>query len=366
MRADGQSIKALIVFRENGVADNQFVPILCDAIRTAGVNVRYSLKEFWESETMYDIIHFQWPEEVVGWDCQAPDVIPRLKERIDFFRSRGSRFIYTRHNNRPHSTNLIISRAYDIIESESDIVVHMGQYSQTEFMKKYPDSRNTVIPHHIYQYTYKEDISIERARQYLRLPQEAFIVTAFGKFRNREERRMVAGAFCQWDRKSKLLVAPRFYPFSRHNNYGRNFLKRWLSRLGYYLLIPLLNRFLKFHAGAADESVDSCDLPYYLAASDVILIQRKEALNSGNLPLAFLYHKVVVGPAIGNIGEMLTTTGNPTFHPDNRAEILKALEKAHRLSAGTQGEINYAYAMEHMNIRKIGKEYARAYKNALK
>ena len=58
-----------------------------------------------------------------------------------------------------------------------------------------PDSQNVVIPHHIYQYTYKEDISVERARQYLNLSQDAFIVTAFGKFRNREEIRMVLGAF---------------------------------------------------------------------------------------------------------------------------------------------------------------------------
>lgn len=81
---DSPSIKALIVFRENGETDNLFVPILCDAIRMAGINVRYSQKEFWESDTTYDIIHFQWPEELVGWTCKDPDVIRRLKERIDF------------------------------------------------------------------------------------------------------------------------------------------------------------------------------------------------------------------------------------------------------------------------------------------
>ncbi len=293
---DSQSIKALIVFRENGETDNLFVPILCDAIRMAGIDVRCSQKEFWESDTTYDIIHFQWPEEVVGWICEDHDVIRRLKERIAFFRSRGAHFVYTRHNIRPHYANEVISRAYDIIESESDIVVHMGHYSLTEFIEKHPGSRNVVIPHHIYQYTYKEDISIERARQYLNLPQEAFIVTAFGKFRNREEIRMVASAFCKWNEKNKLLLAPRLYPFSRRNEYGWNLFKRWTSRLGYYLAMPLLNRLLKFHAGANDELIDNCDLPYYIAASDVIFIQRKDILNSGNVPLGFLFHKVVVGP----------------------------------------------------------------------
>ena len=320
---DSPSIKALIVFRENGETDNLFVPILCDAIRMAGINVRYSQKEFWESDTTYDIIHFQWPEELVGWTCKDPDVI----------------------------------------ESESDTVVHMGHYSQTEFIQKYPDSRNVIIPYHIYQYTYKEDISIERARQYLNLPQEAFVVTAFGKFRNREERRMLLGAFRDWDKERKLLIAPRLCPFSRRNNYGRNILKRWASRIGYYVLMPLLNRMFRLQAGANDEPIDECDLPYYMSASDVIFIQERNALNSVNIPLAFLFHKIVVGPNTGNIGELLKNTGNPTFNPNHKADIIRALKMAWQLSTWGKGEMNYTYALENMSIDKVGKQYAEVYRD---
>ena len=295
-------IKALIVFRENGDTDNLFVPILCDAIRTTGIDVRCSTNEFWN------------------------------------FRSRGTRFVYTRHNVRPHDANEVIGRAYDIIEEQSDVVVHMGRYSLDEFAAKHADSRNVIIPHPIYQYTYKEDISVERARQYLNLPQEAFIVTSFGKFRNREERRMVTGAFRKWDEAKKFLLAPRLYPFSRFNRYGSNFFKRWTSRAGYYLLIPLLNRLRRMHAGASDEPIDNCDLPYYMAASDVIFIQRKDILNSASIPLAFLFHKVVIGPNIGNIGEILQDTGNPVFHPDNQFDIIRALEAARQLSAHRKHE----------------------------
>ena len=77
---DSPSIKALIVFRENGETDNLFVPILCDAIRMAGIDVRCSTKEFWESDKHYDIIHFQWPEEVVGssgvWKSESVFFVP--------------------------------------------------------------------------------------------------------------------------------------------------------------------------------------------------------------------------------------------------------------------------------------------------
>ena len=93
-----KAIKALIVFREISDTDNLFAPILCDAIRMTGIDVQCSKEAFWESDTAYDIIHFQWPEEVVGWNCEDPDVIRRLEERIRFFRSRGAHFVYTRHN----------------------------------------------------------------------------------------------------------------------------------------------------------------------------------------------------------------------------------------------------------------------------
>ena len=216
-----------------------------------------------------------------------------------------------------------------------------------------------------FYHTYKEDISVERARQYLNLSQDAFIVTAFGKFRNREEIRMVLGAFRAWDEEHKMLLAPRLYPFSRRNSYGRNIIKRWISKAGYYLLMPLLNRMYKLQAGANDELIDNCDLPYYMAASDVIIIQRKDILNSGNVPLAFLNHKVVVGPKVGNIGELLSETGNPTFDPDDKKDILRALEEARRLAAWGQGEVNYAYGMENMSIRKVGQAYAQTYKQAI-
>lgn len=358
-------IKALIVFRENGDTDNLFVPILCDAIRMTGIDVRCSTNEFWESDTAYNIIHFQWPEEVVGWSCNDPNIIHHLEERIAFFRSRGAHFVYTRHNARPHYTNDIINRAYDIIESQSDVVVHMGRFSLNEFVEKHPNSKNVIIPHHIYQFTYKENISVERARQYLNLPQEAVIVTAFGKFRNHKERRMVLEAFHSWEENNKLLLAPRLYPFSRLNEYGSNFLKRWISRAGYYLLMPFFNRFLKIHAGANDELIDNCDLPYYLAASDIVFIQRIDILNSGNVPLAFLFHKVVVGPNTGNIGEWLKDTGNPSFCPDNKFDIIRALKEGQKLANLGKGEVNYAYALEHMNIQIIGKKYAETYKTVM-
>lgn len=118
-------------------------------------------------------------------------------------------------------------------------------------------------------------------------------------------------------------------------------------------------------AGANDELIDNCDLPYYLAASDAIIIQRKDTLNSGNIPLAFLFRKVVTGPNTGNISEILLRSGNPTFHPNESASIANALDICIKLSTLGHGEENYQFALENMNLKKIGKEYAEVYKKVI-
>lgn len=352
-------MKVLIVFREDDT-DNLFVPVLCEAIRKQGIDVHCSGRDFWEKDEPYDIIHFQWPEEAVGWNCTDISVIDRLRQRIRHFKDGGSKIVYTRHNACSHyNANPVIRQAYGLIESCSDVVVHMGRYSKEEFGKAHPGSRNVIIPHHIYENTYNESISREEARRHLGLPADKMIITAFGKFRNREEIRMVLDAFSALRNKRKFLLAPRMFPFAKHPG-QRNPLKRLLSLAGYYL-VPALLRLRNIRAGANGELIDNDELPYYIAASDVIFVQRKRILNSGNVPLAFLFRKVVAGPDNGNVGELLRETGNPVFSPDDNAGIVRALEQAGRLAEQGKGEENYHYARQHMNLEVVANAYIDAY-----
>ncbi len=185
------------------------------------------------------------------------------------------------------------------------------------------------------------------------------IITAFGKFRNREEIRMVLDAFSALRNKRKFLLAPRMFPFAKHPG-QRNPLKRLLSLAGYYL-VPALLRLRNIRAGANGELIDNDELPYYITASDVIFVQRKRILNSGNVPLAFLFRKVVAGPDNGNVGELLRETGNPVFSPDDNAGIVRALEQAGRLAEQGKGEENYRYARQHMNLEVVANAYIDAY-----
>lgn len=54
-----------------------------------------------------------------------------------------------------------------------------------------------------------------------------------------------------------------------------------------------------------------------MSVADIALLQRVKILNSGSLPLNFYFGNVVVGPDVGNVGEILKKTGNPVFNVED-------------------------------------------------
>lgn len=100
------------------------------------------------------------------------------------------------------------------------------------------------------------------------------------------------------------------------------------------------------HAGF----LSSEELNEWLCASDIVLIQRKEILNSGNLPLAFSAGKIVVGPNKGNVGDILNSTNNPCFNPESLQDIIKKTKMGLKLSENSDiGIRNYEFAKKYMN-----------------
>ena len=344
-------MKILIVFRE-GKSDNLFVNTLCKGISDKGIDITCSVDKFWnDNNTFYDIIHFQWPEEIAGWSTQEADIANRFESRVNELKKRGSKFIYTRHNIRPHYSGEITSRIYDIIEQTADTVVHMGNFSKKESEGKLYNARNVVIPHHIYENTYNENITKDQARKELGIDSDKYVITAFGKFRHMDEVKMILSAFVSLDIKNKYLLAPRLLPFSPCTN-NKSIVKRIISKLAFVISVPVLKA-INISGGSNENIISDEDLPLYIAASDIIMVQRKRILNSGNVPLGFLFGKVVAGPDTGNVGELLRQTGNPVFNPELKESITKAMKEGYKLSASGKGETNRMFAYRNYAIDKI-------------
>lgn len=360
-------MKVLFAYRNNLVNDNLFVKTLVSGLQLLDVTIDLSLDRFWDNKRSYsyDIIHIQWPEELFKWESISDKDLIELRDKLNSLRESGVKIVYTRHNLTPHYSDESIGKLYSIVETYSTAIVHMGSYSMAEYNKKYPGNNKmqVVIPHHIYENVYNETISRDEARRRLNIPLSKFVILSFGKFRKKEEICMTLKAFCTLRVQNKFLLAPRIFPFEKtpHND---KLINRLLSAIGYYVVYPF-SRFFNTRLGLENELVTDADLPLYFSAADVVFIQRKVILNSGNIPTAFLFKKVVAGPDSGNLSEILVVTENPIFNPDDNRSIVAALEKAYGLSRTEHGIKNYKYACEHWGTKDIATQYVRVYKKLL-
>jgi glycosyltransferase involved in cell wall biosynthesis len=157
------------------------------------------------------------------------------------------------------------------------------------------------------------------------------------------------------DKKNKKLYVAGRLPNPLNSIKGN--LNYILTRMPFYLDKSMFN-YEKF--------VDPADVQYYLNASDILFISKIKALNSGNVSLGFTFGKVVVGPDVGVIGEILKETGNPVYNPHKLNTIVKAIEKGFNLAAQGHGENNSEYAEKNMQWNMIANKHINFYKDLLK
>ena len=350
-------MKVLIAYPNNVAVDNPFVRTLKNGLEDIGCDISWGLNEFWNYTTKYDIIHIQWPNSVIAnWAPTNIEVL-KLEKHIAEIK-KHSKLVYTRHNERPHySQNQNILKCYEIVEQNADAIVHLGDYGITEFKEQMQNEniKHFVIPHHIYEKEYDNSITQQAARTKLGIPQNKFVVLTFGAYRNEEEVEMVLSEFAALNLENKYLLAPRM-----HNIYikgiNRLIFLRWLKGKSISMKLKKQNVYV-CSAFVSDDL-----LPYYFSAPDVVLIQRKNILNSGNIPMAFFFKKLVVGANVGNVGKLLSETNNIVFEPQVKCSLCNALKEAAIQTSSNIGETNYIYAMQNMNIKTVVAEYLEVYK----
>lgn len=354
-------MKILLVYKASGLSDNPFVRLLAEGIRSCGFEVVCSVGEFWDNAAAYDIVHFQWPEELFGWSYPKAAQVEAFRKQLQMLRERGIPIAYTRHNTRPHKGDALLAEAYRLTEEYADAVVHMGDYSRREFLAVYPNSQQlqVVIPHHIYEGVYDEKITRSEARQKLGIPENRFVILAFGAFRHASERHLMWQTFRRLRKRGKFLLAPRLWPYALNGSHHKG-LKHVAVKTLYYAA-HVAEKALHCRITSAKGLIPDADLPAYFMASDVVFIQRTDILNSGNVPQAFAFGRVVAGPTAGNIGEILKATGNPVFDPADPMSVDRAMAEAALLADAGQGEKNRRYAHEHLRLPLIAAAYGHLY-----
>ena len=334
---------------------NHFASSLGNALQDQGCEVIYGLNRLWTDEVLdCDIVHFQWPEYVFGSQKKhfSDEDVERLENRIGQLKDCGIRIFVQVHNLKPHrNQDKNVLRLYDVLYQRADVMVHMGNYSRELLQTQYPNARHVVIPHHIYDNMLPFSVSQQEARQRLHLSQEKKIILSFGKFRNDKERNFILNLKSPTPFRGMggLFLMPGFYRETLHTWNPKKFITRLFHTVNYRM------KGIKFCNDVIPDDLMQC----YFCAADVVLIQRLDILNSGNLPMAFAAGKVVVGPDMGHVGQILRETGNYTFDPQHMESAVEALQKA--LKATSKGEENRVYATKHWASEIIAKKLLDCY-----
>jgi len=317
-------MKVFFVHEDIYHAGNPYIYTLAEGIKVVHPDTfefGFGRKEFWGDEVFaYDIVHFQWPQSFIGGDQEhnAED----LHRRIDEFRKRGIKVVATCHDLKPHYNQCANGAdAMIVVYQSADVIFHLGEYSKQLFEKQYPKAKHYITPHHIYNTVYTQFPSREEACRKLHLSASKKYILCFGTFRADVEREIVR--FVAKNIKGYDILAPGFMDvpsYKRRFSWMPNRYEREILKLKYINGIHVI--------GKTWGAVSDDELPYYYAVADVCLIQRKKILNSGNVFLPMLFDKVVVGPDVGNVGQILTNSGYPVFDVSDNCSILESLNKA--------------------------------------
>lgn len=360
-------MRILLVYTDADLSFNPYVKTIKDGLESVGCNINWGLERFWVDYNNYDIFHFQWPESIFEFKHVTDKEIDKLIFHIAKLKEKNKKIVYTRHNDKPHySSDKNRLKLYEIVENNSDAILHMGNFSVEQFKKQNSNNKikHFIIPHHTYDKIYTSCTKKDDARKLLKINNKKFIFLCFGEFRDDEERDLVINSFKNLNYKNKYLIAPRFYKYQINSKY-------LLTNLIHpRIILCFLKERIKYihmlrNSKLSAKMVAKDDLPYYFSASDVVLIQRCHILNSGNLPMAFHFEKVVVGPKVGNVGEILQETNNAVFDPRDQKSIVTALLESIGKSQKNLGIKNKEYAIRKLKTQEISKSIKKIYESIL-
>lgn len=323
---------------------NPFVRSIIGGLEKYGHEIVCNLEAFWNDYSEFDVLFFQWPEEIFQWNKNLID-LEKLNRHLDEISKTDVKMVVTCHNLHPHNNENLTTRLYNLLYSKVNAFHHMGKYSYQVLKTRYPFKYHFIASHQVADSLFDIPISTTEAKKKLNIPNNNIVISSFGAFRNEEETRLFLNMCKDVGHKNIHYLAPRI-PI------GKIYNGRWINKSLDYIITNIKYKYYRIKYSGI---LDAESLSQWLMASDIVFIQRKEILNSGNVPLAFSAGKIVVGPKKGNIGEILEETGNFTFNPNNRESVKKSVDKAILEIKGKnqQGLFNFNYAKKNWNINTI-------------
>ena len=338
---------------------NPYIATLMEGVRSLSKDVSFGYgKSVFMSDDIfgYDIIPIHWPDVFFNASSTKEDY-QTFRLRLETLKNKGVKFIATCHNLEPHNCASVYEKlSHDLVYGMADVIIHLGQYSYSLFENQYPNIRHVILPHHTYDNLYSP-VSKELSLRMLNLDPNRKYILCFGAFRNDEERFMVDSLAAKYHSKGIDVLAPHYYVMGKSLN---------LYKIGKAWLLCRIKEKLTKGLHIYGWHVSDKMLPYFYGASDVCLIQRNRILNSGNLPMGFYMGKVVVGPDIGNVGQILKDCNNPVFTPNSIDSLFEAVSSALTMNEQCLGNKNAIFARDNLATSVIAGKLLNVYKELVK
>jgi beta-1,4-mannosyltransferase len=328
--------------------------------------VEMDMYKFWCPELYdFDIIHIHWPEVLTTEINRDRLFLPQRVIKSEAYLllevlkkwQKKAKVITTVHNLTSHTGHMkFLDNIYRIVFQKSDVLIHLGQESITLLNEKYGADIcqvNYVIPHN-WNEIYPNTISAKEARKNLNISQKDKVILVFGDIRTAEEKSFVLDVFNAVKNSNKRLLIARWKTDLSKSN--------WRNRLEMFQL-----KIKRVSIGKVNKFIDDAEVQVFMNASDLVICPRNESLNSGLIGLAANFATPIVGPAIGNIGEVLEESGGMTFEPSNVKDAANTIDK---LLANNEAKVNgeklYIYAKANWSIERVAKMHLSKYQDVLK
>lgn len=289
----------------------------------------YTYDSYLNYRSSYALVNIHWPEALFNWHEPSEEELVDLEERISIWKKK-SLLVYTKHDfERNKGTTKNFTRLFQIIEKNSDVFIHLGEYSKVYYQKKYPKAIHKVIFHPLYEKSFPVSKKADAKKQ-LGIKEAELVMIAPGTIRSYAERDLVFRAFDHLEYSAKVLICTNVHAELRYDFPGRIMLKRFLD-----VKDILVKRFKRKYQPPqyffTYEMVSAEELALKMSAADLVFIPRRRILNSGNVFLGLTFEKVIIGPDCGNISEQLKELGYPLFDPNSLSSVANAIEEGVKL-----------------------------------
>lgn len=291
---------------------------------------RYSENEYYygsfnDYNSSFEVVNIHWPEAIFNWMEPSDEQLSELETHILNWK-KESILVYNKHDfQRNKGTTPNFTRLFDLIESQTDIFIHLGKFSHEYYSEKYPEAGHEIVLHPLYRKNFKVSDKSE-ARANLKIDEDALVIIVPGNIRSYQERDLILKSFKNLNTPDKVLICTNIHSEIRLDFPGRIKLKR-LVDVKKQLVKKFRSKYKPPEFIFTYNRIPDDELALKMSASDIVLIPRRNNLNSGIFFLALSYNKIVVGPECGNIEEQLNDFGFPTFNPRSFSSVRIAIAK---------------------------------------